>query len=110
MPRVNWRLALVSFAIPPHDTLQTGPASSERLIDMPQEQAAVAPSRPHGRAEFRNVWFAYQKPEWAPKGVSFDIDTGTRVALIGHTRTNQSSQGRRCASTTSGEARYYSTA
>jgi ATP-binding cassette, subfamily B, multidrug efflux pump len=35
--------------------------------------------------EFRNVWFAYNEPEWVLKNVSFTVRRGERVALVGHT-------------------------
>ena len=38
-----------------------------------------------GRIEFQNVWFAYKDNEWVLKDVSFSINTGESVALVGHT-------------------------
>ena len=35
--------------------------------------------------EFRNVWFAYNDEEWVLRNVSFRVDRGERVALVGHT-------------------------
>src|SRR6185436_2712209 len=35
--------------------------------------------------EFRNVWFAYNAEEWVLKNVSFRVERGERVALVGHT-------------------------
>lgn len=35
--------------------------------------------------EFRDVWFAYNEPEWVLKNVSFTVRRGERVALVGHT-------------------------
>jgi ATP-binding cassette, subfamily B, multidrug efflux pump len=35
--------------------------------------------------EFRNVWFAYNDEEWVLKDVSFRVERGERVALVGHT-------------------------
>ncbi len=38
-----------------------------------------------GEIEFRNVWFAYKENEWVLKNVSFKVDPGESVALVGHT-------------------------
>src|SRR5213075_43729 len=41
--------------------------------------------RAHGRIEFQNVWFAYKDEEWVLKDVSFTVQPGQSVALVGHT-------------------------
>ena len=38
-----------------------------------------------GTIEFEDVWFAYKNEDWVLKGVSFKIDLGESVALVGHT-------------------------
>lgn len=38
-----------------------------------------------GKIEFKNVWFAYKKEDWVLKDVSFTINPGESVALVGHT-------------------------
>nr|MBP3680886.1 ABC transporter ATP-binding protein [Clostridia bacterium] len=38
-----------------------------------------------GKIEFRNVWFAYEKDNWILKNVSFTIEPGQSVALVGKT-------------------------
>ncbi|HEY0157574.1 MAG TPA: ABC transporter ATP-binding protein [Thermoanaerobaculia bacterium] len=35
--------------------------------------------------EFRNVWFAYNEEDWVLRNVSFRVERGERVALVGHT-------------------------
>src|ERR1051326_1894942 len=35
--------------------------------------------------EFRDVWFAYNENEWVLKNVSFRVEKGDRIALVGHT-------------------------
>jgi ATP-binding cassette subfamily B protein len=41
--------------------------------------------RARGRVEFRNVWFAYKNEDWVLKDVSFEVEPGETVALVGHT-------------------------
>jgi ATP-binding cassette subfamily B protein len=38
-----------------------------------------------GEIEFRNVWFAYKENDWVLKDVSFKVNVGESVALVGHT-------------------------
>jgi ATP-binding cassette subfamily B protein len=38
-----------------------------------------------GRIEFQNVWFAYKENEWVLKDVSFTVNAGESIALVGHT-------------------------
>ncbi|HYE16235.1 MAG TPA: ABC transporter ATP-binding protein [Pyrinomonadaceae bacterium] len=60
-----------------------------RTLDLPV--AVEPPGRParsgraRGRIEFRDVWFAYKEGEWVLKDVSFTVEPGQSVALVGHT-------------------------
>ncbi len=63
-----------------------------RLLDTPDKIESPASSqipltgeRALGRIEFRNVWFAYQDEDWVLKDVSFNVEPGESVALVGHT-------------------------
>lgn len=38
-----------------------------------------------GKIEFKNVWFAYKEEEWILKDVSFSINPGESIALVGKT-------------------------
>lgn len=42
-------------------------------------------SRARGQIEFENVWFAYKDDDWILKDVSFKVEPGQSVALVGHT-------------------------
>ncbi|MEP6900417.1 MAG: ABC transporter ATP-binding protein [Actinomycetota bacterium] len=72
--------------------LQAAIVASHRiflLLDLPIE--IKSPENPKksgkvvGKIEFRNVWFAYKKEDWILKDVSFTINPGESVALVGHT-------------------------
>jgi ATP-binding cassette subfamily B protein len=60
-----------------------------RTLDHPV--AVTSPATPAkagralGRIEFRNVWFAYRDEEWVLKDVSFTVEPGDAIALVGHT-------------------------
>lgn len=38
-----------------------------------------------GKIEFKNVWFAYERKNWILKNVSFTIEPGQSIALVGKT-------------------------
>ncbi len=72
--------------------LQAAVVASHRiflLLDQPVE--VTSPEKPKktgkaiGRIEFENVWFAYKDENWIMKDVSFTINPGESVALVGHT-------------------------
>jgi ATP-binding cassette subfamily B protein len=76
-----------------YNILQAAMASSERLfklIDTPATVVnppnAITPSgRARGEIEFRNVWFAYTNEDWVLRDVSFHVNPGESVAIVGHT-------------------------
>ena len=72
--------------------LQAAIVASHRiflLLDAPIEiETPVQPKKEGkstGRIEFQNVWFAYKDEDWVLKDVSFEINPGESVALVGHT-------------------------
>jgi ATP-binding cassette, subfamily B, multidrug efflux pump len=78
--------------------LQSAMAASERifkLLDEPLPAYALVAGRPvervRGEIEFRNVWFAYhgganpQEEDWVLRDVSFRVEPGQTVAIVGHT-------------------------
>lgn len=52
-------------------------------ITTPQEPKKFG--RVQGHIEFQNVWFAYKPDEWVLKDVSFQVEPGQSIALVGHT-------------------------
>ncbi len=78
--------------------LQSAMASSERIFMLMDEPILIkAPVRPRslprvrGEIEFRNVWFAYQEPEWVLKDLSLRVAPGERVAIVGPTGAGKTS-------------------
>ena len=73
-----------------YNILQAAMAASERvfkLLDTPVQipDSGKREIRELQSIEFRNVWFAYNEPDWVLKNVSFRVGRGERVALVGHT-------------------------
>jgi ATP-binding cassette, subfamily B, multidrug efflux pump len=75
-----------------YNILQAAMASSERifrLLDTPVE--VVAPDHPKSipthntTIEFDHVWFAYNNEDWVLRDVSFRIEPGQTIAIVGHT-------------------------
>src|SRR3954470_9030576 len=60
-----------------------------RTLDQPvliqTPESPKRQGRARGRVEFRNVWFAYKNEDWVLKDVSFAVEPGETVALVGHT-------------------------
>jgi ATP-binding cassette subfamily B protein len=76
-----------------YNILQAAMAASERIFRLLDTPATIvspaAPAAPEEREvreiEFRNVWFAYSGEEWVLKNVSFRVESGEKVAIVGHT-------------------------
>jgi len=75
-----------------YNILQSAMAASERIFKLldtePKIQSPVA-SKPVPLAacaiEFDRVWFAYKDEDWVLSDVSFRIEPGETVAVVGHT-------------------------
>lgn len=59
--------------------------TSDRITSPSNARLPVTGSRAVGRIEFRNVWFAYKNEDWVLRDVSFVVEPGDSVALVGHT-------------------------
>lgn len=75
-----------------YHTLRGALVASERifeLLDEPMANAALGETAhlgvARGRIEFRNVWFAYEDEDWILRNVSFIVEPGETVALVGRT-------------------------
>jgi len=55
----------------------------EISVQTPKEPKKIGKSI--GKIEFQNVWFAYKNEDYVLKDVSFTVNTGESIALVGHT-------------------------
>jgi len=60
---------------PPDPAVARGP-----LVEVPRSEARL-----RGEISFENVWFAYQGEQWVLRDVSFRVEPGEMVALVGAT-------------------------
>jgi len=75
-----------------YNIMQSAMAAGERvfkLLDTPANiqspaQPAVFPASP-AAIEFDRVWFAYKDQDWVLSDVSFRIEPGETIAVVGHT-------------------------
>ncbi|MDQ7040449.1 MAG: ABC transporter ATP-binding protein [Rhodothermus sp.] len=82
-----------------YNMLQSAMAGAERIFGLlDQDTALPEPAHPvrierlQGHIEFRNVWFTYdelptdgQEPNWVLRDVSFTVEPGQHVAIVGAT-------------------------
>lgn len=80
-----------------YNLLQSALAAAERIFeicDTPLEPTGPQPGRTLDHIEsivFDHVWFAYKGKHWVLKDVSFTIDQGESVALVGMTGSGKTS-------------------
>ncbi|PWB73298.1 antibiotic ABC transporter ATP-binding protein [candidate division GN15 bacterium] len=81
-----------------YNILQASMASSERIFGLLDTEPAIvdvaSPHRPvafNGRIQIENLWFAYTGEDWVLRDVSFDVDPGQRVAIVGATGAGKTS-------------------
>ena len=79
------------------NTLQMGMVSSERVFKVIDTEASIPnlgqsdPNLIEGNIEFKNVWFAYNEPEWILKDLTFEVKKGETIAFVGATGAGKTS-------------------
>lgn len=80
-----------------YNVLQAAVVASHRIfktLDLPiaitSPPTPAKSGRAAGHIEFENVWFAYKDEEWILKDVSFKVEPGQSIALVGHTGSGKS--------------------
>ncbi len=81
-----------------YNIMQTAMASSERVFKLLDNKTFIhnAENPVHldkvkGEIEFKNVWFAYNGNDYILKDISFKINPGETIAIVGHTGAGKTS-------------------
>jgi ATP-binding cassette subfamily B protein len=81
-----------------YNIMQTAMASSERIFKLLDNKTFITnPDNPKrlekvkGEIEFKNVWFAYNDEDYILKNISFKINPGETVAIVGATGAGKTS-------------------
>jgi len=74
------------------NVLQAAIVASHRIfilldleIDIKSPENPKKTGKIDGHIEFQNVWFAYKGEDWILKDISFKVEPGESIALVGHT-------------------------
>lgn len=79
------------------NVLQMGMIASERIFkvldnpDFIEKDGDYAPANIKGKVDFKHVWFAYKDDNYVLKDISFTINPGETMALVGHTGSGKTS-------------------
>ncbi len=79
------------------NTLQMGMVSAERIFalldtnEKTPDNGSLAPEILKGTIEFDKVWFAYNDDQYVLKNITFSVNEGETVALVGATGAGKSS-------------------
>ena len=79
------------------NVLQMGMIASERVFkvldnkDTATDDGNFSPVQMKGKIEFDKVWFAYDEEHYVLKDISFTINSGETLAIVGHTGSGKTS-------------------
>ena len=79
------------------NTLQMGMVGAERIFNVldtheeTENKGTFKPEILQGKIEFNHVWFAYNEENWVLKDISFKVEPGETLALVGATGAGKSS-------------------
>lgn len=80
-----------------YTTMQSAMTAVERVFQLLDTPVTItSPSQPlqpehvRGRIEFDHVWFAYKGEDWILRDVSFVLESGQKIALVGATGAGKS--------------------
>jgi ATP-binding cassette subfamily B protein len=97
---LNMLFRPLRFIADKFNTLQMGIVSSERVFTvLDQQDYLKAPEGGYsknalitqGKIDFNNIWFSYKEEAWVLKDLSFHVNAGETIALVGATGSGKTS-------------------
>ena len=94
---INLIFRPIRFIADRFNTMQMGVVSSERIFELidddsfVEKQGKIKLQDLQGDLEFKNVWFSYTGKDYVLKNVSFRLDKGKSLAIVGATGAGKSS-------------------
>ncbi len=80
------------------NVIQMGMVAAERVFRVmdnpdvtPQSHVNFQPKKIAGALSFQEVWFAYNMPNYVLKNISFTVNAGETIAIVGHTGSGKTS-------------------
>jgi ATP-binding cassette subfamily B multidrug efflux pump len=79
------------------NTLQMGMVACERIFKVLDNEETISnegryvPVQMKGEIQFDHVWFAYDEQEYVLKDISFRVNPGETLAIVGHTGSGKTS-------------------
>ena len=79
------------------NVIQMGMVAAERVFrvldnpDFTVDNGSFAPATIQGKIEFDKVWFAYTGDNYVLRDISFSVNPGETIALVGHTGSGKTS-------------------
>lgn len=84
-----------------YTTMQSAMTGVERVFQLLDTEVTItSPAAPHradhaqGHIVFDHVWFAYKGEEWVLRDVSFSVEPGEKIALVGATGAGKTTVGK----------------
>ncbi|MCW5906710.1 MAG: ABC transporter ATP-binding protein [Chitinophagales bacterium] len=94
---INMLFRPLRFVADKVNVIQRGLVASERVFKLLDKDETIpdagiyAPASVKGKIAFENVWFAYNNEDWVLKNVSFQLNAGETLAIVGATGSGKTS-------------------
>lgn len=94
---INMLFRPLRFIADKVNVIQRGIVASERVFKLLDKDESIpntgklAPASVKGKLEFEHVWFAYNNDNWVLKDVSFKLNAGETLAIVGATGSGKTS-------------------
>jgi ATP-binding cassette subfamily B multidrug efflux pump len=94
---INMLFRPLRFIADKVNVIQRGIVAAERVFKLLDKNESIpnkgtyVPEHMEGKVSFSNVWFAYNNEDWVLKDISFNIQAGETLAIVGATGSGKTS-------------------